>query len=197
MLDYVRLSKTVSHALRHEPWLYELELDDEGWVEVETLLGALRGESPEWKGLKEEDLQEMMRGASKQRYEISGGWIRALYGHSTVEKIAKQPGRPPEFLFHGTSPEVVEVILKDGLRPMGRQYVHCSPDLATARMVGGRKARQPVILRVRAGEAHGAGVVFYVGNSGVWLADFVPGGFLEVLGAERGSASGERIEIRE
>jgi putative RNA 2'-phosphotransferase len=25
------LSKVVSHALRHEPWLYELELDEEGW----------------------------------------------------------------------------------------------------------------------------------------------------------------------
>ncbi len=24
------LSKVLSHALRHEPWLYELELDDEG-----------------------------------------------------------------------------------------------------------------------------------------------------------------------
>jgi len=33
-LDLVRLSKTVAHALRHEPWLYELELDEEGWTPV-------------------------------------------------------------------------------------------------------------------------------------------------------------------
>ena len=39
----VQLSKTVSHALRHEPWLYELELDDDGWVSVEAMLGADNG----------------------------------------------------------------------------------------------------------------------------------------------------------
>lgn len=31
-----RLSRLVSHALRHEPWIYELELDDEGWVPIDT-----------------------------------------------------------------------------------------------------------------------------------------------------------------
>ena len=31
-IDHRELSKTISHALRHEPWLYELELDDEGWT---------------------------------------------------------------------------------------------------------------------------------------------------------------------
>lgn len=36
------LSRVVSHALRHEPWLYELELDDAGWVSVDELLTAAR-----------------------------------------------------------------------------------------------------------------------------------------------------------
>jgi putative RNA 2'-phosphotransferase len=27
--DLTALSRTMSHALRHEPWLYELELDGE------------------------------------------------------------------------------------------------------------------------------------------------------------------------
>ena len=31
-IDPVALSRVVSHALRHEPWLYELELDEDGWV---------------------------------------------------------------------------------------------------------------------------------------------------------------------
>ena len=26
------LSRAVSHALRHEPWLYELEFDEGGWA---------------------------------------------------------------------------------------------------------------------------------------------------------------------
>ncbi|WP_189534180.1 RNA 2'-phosphotransferase [Paludibacterium paludis] len=52
-LDYAFLSRTASHALRHEPWLYELELDDKGWVPVEELLSALRSEKPEWSALKD------------------------------------------------------------------------------------------------------------------------------------------------
>ena len=37
-------SRVASHALRHEPWLYELDLDDDGWVATDALLAALRGE---------------------------------------------------------------------------------------------------------------------------------------------------------
>jgi hypothetical protein len=35
--DYVQLSRVPSHALRHEPLLYELELDADGWVAVAAL----------------------------------------------------------------------------------------------------------------------------------------------------------------
>jgi putative RNA 2'-phosphotransferase len=40
-------SRVVSHALRHEPWLYELELDDAGWVSVDELLAAVRAKPAE------------------------------------------------------------------------------------------------------------------------------------------------------
>ncbi len=39
--DLNNLSRAASHALRHEPWLYELELDEEGWADVLPLLTAL------------------------------------------------------------------------------------------------------------------------------------------------------------
>jgi RNA:NAD 2'-phosphotransferase (TPT1/KptA family) len=32
------LPRKVSHALRHEPWLYELEVDAAGWVCLDQLL---------------------------------------------------------------------------------------------------------------------------------------------------------------
>lgn len=46
-MDYLKLSKEVSYALRHAPWEYELELDDEGWVDIMQLLFSLQG-SKEW-----------------------------------------------------------------------------------------------------------------------------------------------------
>ena len=37
MINYIELSKEISYALRHVPWEYELEMDEEGWVSVELL----------------------------------------------------------------------------------------------------------------------------------------------------------------
>ncbi|SRR5579871_5127167 len=178
-MRHTDLSRTVSHALRHEPWLYELELDDAGWVGVDALLAALRAEKPGWAALSEADLAEMMAQADKRRYELRDRKIRALYGHSTPQKLSREAAEPPAILFHGTAPETVGRIRNEGLQPMGRQYVHLSVDTHTAEQVGRRKAKAPVILRVRAGEAHRAGMLFYRGNDLVWLADVIAPEFIE------------------
>jgi putative RNA 2'-phosphotransferase len=127
----------------------------------------------------------MIASSDKQRHELGEGRIRALYGHSTEERIVKEPATPPEVLFHGTAPRNVPVILRDGLKPMTRQYVHLAIDVDTAKQVGHRKTRgrdeAPVILRIRAAQAHAAGTPFYRGNDAVWLAEAVPPEFIEVL----------------
>jgi putative RNA 2'-phosphotransferase len=178
--DLSNLSRAVSHALRHEPWLYELELDDEGWASVESILVALRKEQPEWADLCEADLARMIESSSKRRHEVKDGRIRALYGHSIAGKLKRTPATPPAVLFHGTAPDVVSLIKVSGLLPMGRQYVHLSVDEATAVEVGRRKAKKPTILRVLAAEAHAKGIHFYEGNEKVWLADLVPSDFIVV-----------------
>ena len=43
-MDYTKLSKEISYALRHAPWEYELELDEEGFVPVEQLIHAADSE---------------------------------------------------------------------------------------------------------------------------------------------------------
>lgn len=177
--DLSNLSRIVSHALRHEPWLYELELDDAGWVSVDDLLAALRVEKPAWAGLNEADLAQMIDQSEKKRHELLDGKIRALYGHSLPHKLSKEVAQPPAILYHGTAPMTVALIKREGLRPMGRQYVHLSADTATADQVGKRKAGKPSILRVRADEAYCAGVHFYRGNDKVWLADMIGPEFID------------------
>jgi hypothetical protein len=49
----VDLSRAVSHALRHAPWLYELELDDEGWTPLAELVTALSERGGAWAGVDE------------------------------------------------------------------------------------------------------------------------------------------------
>ena len=178
-IDYIRLSKTVSHALRHEPWVYELELDDAGWVPIDQLLESLRPIQEEWSELTTTEIEEMIRTSSKSRHEIRDSCIRAIYGHSIPGKLKRKPSPPPEFLYHGTSPKSVSEIKLHGLKPMKRQNVHLSTDEATAVEVGKRKSKIPVLLRVQALEAFENGVAFFEGNEKVWLADHVPSRFIE------------------
>lgn len=173
-----QISRTMSHALRHEPWLYELEPDAEGWVPLAALVEALRQERRDWAGLAAEDIQRVVAASDKQRYVLDGERIRAAYGHSLPQKLAHEPAVPPALLLHGTAPAVAEIVLAEGLRPMGRQYVHLSVDAEMAEQVGRRKAAVPVLLRIDAAAAHAAGVPFYRGNDRVWLADTVPPAFI-------------------
>src|SRR5579872_64049 len=81
------LSRALSHALRHEPWAYELEVDGEGWAPIDCVLAALRQDREEWAELSEADLAHMIEVSTKRRHEISNGRIRALYGHSIPGKL--------------------------------------------------------------------------------------------------------------
>lgn len=176
---YIDLSKEISYALRHAPWKYELELDEEGWVPVDQLLSALY-QSEKWINLTIEDVQQMILLSKKKRHELLGNKIRALYGHSTPIKISKEEAVPPKRLYHGTSPEFMNLISEKGLLPMSRQYVHLSEDIETALIVGKRKALEPVIFIINTEESRKNGIKFYPGNEKVWLSDYVPIEFISV-----------------
>lgn len=128
------LSKEISYALRHAPWEYELEMDEEGWVPVEQLLDALHKEE-KWRNISENDLVIMIQKSEKKRHEIFSGKIKAHYGHSIPMKIAKEEKVPPEVLYHGTARRFLNSIREKGLLPKGRQYVHLSQDVETAHAV--------------------------------------------------------------
>ncbi|MDH5650165.1 MAG: RNA 2'-phosphotransferase [Gammaproteobacteria bacterium] len=173
-MDYNKLSKIISYALRHDPLLFEIEMDDEGWVDAEKLLETIRREKSEWSDITQLDLIFMIKNSEKKRHEYNNKRIRALYGHSTPQKLKKISSIPPEILYHGTSSGAATKISKNGLFPMGRQYVHLSVDIVTAIQVGKRKSRNPVIFEVTALLAHNKGIKFYKGNDKVWLADEIP-----------------------
>ena len=119
------------------------------------------------------DLVAMMAASSKRRHEIDGDRIRALYGHSVPGRVRKVEAEPPARLFHGTSAQAWSKIQRMGLKPMGRQYVHLSVDVATAEQVGRRKSPNPMILVVDAARARETGSRFWRGNELVWLADHI------------------------
>ncbi|MGG3839450.1 RNA 2'-phosphotransferase [Paenibacillus dendritiformis] len=178
-IDVFKLSKEISYALRHAPWEYELELDEEGWVSLEQLLQTLRLDQ-RWESVNEQDIRNMMEAADKQRFEVAEGKIRALYGHSVPRKIVKQAETPPPVVYHGTARRFAAQILDEGLRPMGRQYVHLSADKETAMLVGKRRDAAPVLLKVDAETARNEGIMFYPGNHTIWLSDFIPPKYISI-----------------
>ena len=179
-MDYTKLSKEISYALRHAPWEYELELDSEGFVHVKQLINAINESSNYERPITIRDLEHIIEISDKKRHEIQGDKIRALYGHSIPMHISKDVIVPPDVLYHGTTHKALDSILNAGLKPMGRQYVHLSVDTDTAIQVGKRRDNDPVILVVDAHKAYADGISFYKGNDKVILADYVSAQYIRV-----------------
>jgi len=180
-MHYRKISKTISHALRHAPAEYGLELDSEGFAPLEKLLHVLNEMRLAEKEITESDILYMMSIMEKQRFEILDGKIRALYGHSFSSIIQHKEAVPPEVLFHGTAHKFLDSIRAKGLVHMGRQFVHLSEDIETAITVGKRRDKQPVILVVDTVKARKAGVRFFVGNNNVWLSENIPVEFIKEI----------------
>ena len=140
---------------------------------VEQLIVALDESGKHSRPITVSDLEYIIENMDKRRFEIQGDKIRALYGHSVPMHISKEPIVPPAVLYHGTTHKAAQIILKDGLKPMKRQYVHLSIDTDIAVQVGKRRDSEPVILKIDAAKAHRDGVEFYKGNDKVVLADFI------------------------
>lgn len=186
-MDYVKLSKEMSYALRHAPWEYELELDEEGFASIDQLLAAINEGGDYGCEVTISDLREVINRSDKKRHEVVDDRIRALYGHTVPKRIEKKAAEPPATLYHGTSRQAAEIILAEGLKPMSRQYVHLSLDVETAQKVGERRDFNPVILVIDSNAAFGDGIPFYIGNDKVWLADEVPARFIEIFSPQNGS----------
>ncbi|BFH64804.1 RNA 2'-phosphotransferase [Paenibacillus azoreducens] len=170
------LSKFMSKILRHTPEQFGLDLDHEGYCDIQDLLNGIKSEK-RWSNVSEADILQVVENCPKQRYEIVNGYIRANYGHSTG-RLEYKESIPPAILYHGTNTKVSNKILTEGIKPMGRKYVHLSDTLEFAALAGKRRG-ELVILEVdtvRALENH---VKFYVANHGVWLADYVPPQYLK------------------
>lgn len=110
-------------------------------------------------------------------------YIKAVQGHSTDRVRINYPCEiPPSVLYHGTPVSNLDSILKNGLNPGDRQYVHLSADIETAATVGLRGTEKAVILKLDAEEMRDHGYPFYLAENGVWLiAETIRPEFIAVL----------------
>ena len=94
------LSYTICYALRHEPWRFNLELDENGFCEVNDLLNSLKLYYDDITIL---DIKYVVENDPKGRFELIENKIRAVYGHSFERKIIYNEIIPPDILYHGTT----------------------------------------------------------------------------------------------
>jgi putative RNA 2'-phosphotransferase len=174
-IDHGKIVSTLAFALRHDPARFGLDLDNEGWTSLEDLVVAFRFDRYDWALVDEAVLRTAIEGMD--RFQIRDGRIRAMYGHSV--ELGKLPpiALPPTVLFHGTTKGALPAIFRDGLRPIGRRFVHLTSDREYALRVAKAKQGQAVVL-VRAAEVHAAGRAFRRANGHVWLTDQVEASFI-------------------
>ncbi len=171
----------MSLILRHQPGKFGVTLDSHGVTTLDELTDAIADQSG-WKWITADHVRHVVETDTKGRFEILPGdpdRIRATYGHSVPVEPDYPQVEPPATLYHGTPRRSVDSILAEGLKSMGRQYVHLSSTVDEAIKVGKRRDSKPAILVIRAHDAWEAGVVFYKATDRLYLADRIPPEFVE------------------
>ena len=170
-----QISKFLSYILRHKPESIGLKLDKEGWGDIQYIIDNSN------MGLSMSLIEEIVNTNDKQRFSIKDGKIRANQGHTvkgvniTFKKVI-----PPTILYHGTIEQNISSIMKKGLLPMNRQYVHLSKDIETALKVGNRRKGKTVIIKVDTKKMLSDGIEFFISENGVYLVKEVHKKYLDI-----------------
>jgi putative RNA 2'-phosphotransferase len=170
-------SKFLSLVLRHAPEKIQLQLDENGWANVNELISQC---NKFHKKLNLELLHYVVETNDKKRFAFNEDktLIRASQGHSISVDLNIEAVLPPDFLYHGTVDKFLEAIKKEGLQKMSRQHLHLSHEKETAIKVGSRRGK-PIILVVNAKQMQQDGFQFYLSENKVWLTDEVPAKYIE------------------
>ncbi len=177
-----KLSKFLALLLRHRPARFPIRLDPQGYADFADVMKVVQS-LPNFRWVTHDDLDTVLNLPGRRRFEVvkdefGALRIRALYGH-TVVRPDYEPVAPPEILYHGTAPEALEAILREGIRPMQRHYVHLAASSDIARSIALRHTATPVILRIDAAAAYAAGQAFYHPSNGIYLTAAVPAVYVE------------------
>lgn len=172
-MDKVAVSKQISYWLRHDP--EDLDMDENGYVEISELLDKLKGRFPD----VDREILEKINRKGKRRYEIKEDKIRAAYGHTLDVDLDLEEDRDVKSLYHGTTEDGARSILDEGLKAMGRKKAHLSATEDIAREVGRRRTDEPTILEIDAQSARKDGIKFYRATDQVYLCDGVPPQYID------------------
>jgi len=171
-----RISRFLTYLLRHRPKEYPLVFDKRGFVDWRDLVELVE---ERFYDVTENDIRAVVTDSQKKRFELQENKVRATYGHSFPLDLGEETMEPPDKLYCGTARDLAASMLRDGLKPRDRQYVHLSVSAEEAESVARRHDPTPAIIAVDARGAHGEGIHFHQAGP-LFLVETVPAKFLSL-----------------
>lgn len=173
-----RLGRVMAGILRHFPERFNLDMDSQGFIELEDFTGAIRRRYRQFKWLRPHHIIAIAGTDPKGRYQVEDERVRATYGHSLELELGLPTDNIPGKLYYPTTPDEVELLLEAGLKPSDRKMVHLSLSLKDAQIAGMYRAPDPIILEI---DAHGmidSGLEIMKAGTTVFLTREVPDGHI-------------------
>jgi 2'-phosphotransferase len=174
----VRLSKTLSWALRHGAEELGLTMRASGYVPLAQLLATRK-----FRGVTEAQVEHIVRTNDKKRFTITTDesgevrYIRANQGH-TLQIVQDEelltpiedPAEVPQCI-HGTYMKFWASILENGLSRMTRNHIHMTPaEVTGGEIVSGMRASCDLLLFIDHALAMQDGIKFYRSSNNVILS---------------------------
>ncbi|MFA5860263.1 MAG: RNA 2'-phosphotransferase [Candidatus Thermoplasmatota archaeon] len=177
-----RVGRIMAGVLRHFPEKFGVDMDEQGWVDIQQFIEQMRGQKDRLHWIKPHHIVAIVATDPKGRYQIEGEKVRATYGHSLKLDLKDLPGDDiPDDLYYPVTEEELEVILDRGLFPTDRQKVHLSRSYENALSAGLRRAEAPIILRIDSFQARNDGILIQQAGKTVYVTDSVPAKYLSKM----------------
>jgi putative RNA 2'-phosphotransferase len=167
-LDPTQISKTMAFLLRHRPEVGGLQLDEQGWVDLDSLTVALT------RMLRAEVCADTVTGiidtSDVLRFEIQDGRIRA------TRPQRNSRGFSPDIIYHAATQEQVDhYVIQGKVELPASRSIYLSTDEGQAWRAAHRLGTHPRVLYVDASRARRHGVRFQRNRrSGLYHARSIP-----------------------
>ncbi len=185
-------SKKLSWLLRHGAGEAGLAMDEEGFAAIADVLRVLR--------MPRATFELAVAQNDKKRFEVVGERVRACQGHSSgvvsmesMEASWTELAAADGLVWHGTSVDAIDGIVKSGIVSVSRTHVHLAQ--STDAKVG-KRANVDVLLGVSIAAMRAAGERLWSSPNGVVLARHVPLGAIVTVEAATRRGQSELARVR-
>ena len=181
-----RLGRIMALVLRHAPEKFGLEMDLNGWVNMNDFAVAVQNKNRRMHWIRQHHFQAITEVDEKGRYEFKGGMVRATYAHSVDIELDLPTDDIPDVAFFPVERGQEDEILGIGLLPGDRRHVHLSRTFEGAWEAGSVHHDLPVIIEVDCIRAVTDGYTFHRAGHRVILVEEVPPAYISIVSGDDG-----------